>query len=115
MARSWTVPLRPGPVQGLELEADAHLVQVAHQHDVGHDRQVAAVGRPPDQALGVQPHQGFADRGAGDADQGGEAFLTEADVEGELAEEEAALQFGVGAVAAQPPCLHASLYTRRST
>ncbi len=65
----------------------------------------------------MEPEEGFADGGAGDAEEGRQAFLTEAHVEGEVAEEEALLELVVGALAAEEPgagCMHPRIHRGRS-
>ena len=56
-------------LQRLQLEAGAHLVEVAHDGHVGDDRLVAAVGVEADQTLGLEPLERLADGRAGHADE----------------------------------------------
>ena len=87
-------------LQGLQLEAGAHLVEVAHHGDVGDDRLVAAVGVQADEPLGLQPLQRLAHRGARHADDAGQLLLAEAGVERQLAHQQLGLEHPVGLVAA---------------
>lgn len=57
---------------------------------------VPAVGMPVDQALDVEPQQRLAHRCSGQAQAGGQAFLTQPHAEPQLAEQQPALQVGIG-------------------
>ncbi len=104
------------PVERVELEGEAHLVEPLDRVQVGQDGTEPTLGVTLDEPLGMQPGERLADRGAGHLETGGEAFLAEPGPERELAPQQERLQRRMGEVPAGPGTrLDAELYTRRST
>lgn len=100
----------------LQLQTEANFVQIVDDGHVGGYGTQSSLRMGADQTLRLKAQERLADRGSGHAQQGGETLLTEAQVEGEISQEESGLQLAVGVSSATGPvrdqtciqsCIHA--------